>query len=213
MKKYYKIGIAAFSALIFILIGIQLYNKYSFKAKIEPFIKNVSIRLDHQISTLNDKNSKITFKEDIESLEEDIKESDKNIINIKSLDTTADVKASAAAIAYVTSCQNFTRCLLSQSRAQLKTAIAKEYAQRMVKLLGETSYYGLDYAIKSARQASDEFKKDFNDYKLATAEVIKASENLKETRNVASDSFKNDILFNQKDLNEFIKSTNSSLEN
>lgn len=213
MKKLHIVAIAAAIAIVCGIFGVQYYNKYKLKANIEPYVKSVTIRLDRQLVAMLDKSSKITFQEHFGSLEEDIKESDKSSLSIRSLGTETDTATTNNAITYINACQNLTRCLLSMGRSRFKTMVALDHTKRLVNDYENTSSYGLQFAKRALDQSKMDFEKAFAEYKTSIVDVQNAAVHLKDSRQSASVVFKSEYLINPQSLDEFIKFSNSTSGN
>ncbi|MGE0113098.1 hypothetical protein [Aquabacterium sp.] len=99
--------------------GYQEYKVNEFVDIASPHLKNTSIRVAGEIDYMLASNSKITYKELLEKLEEDISEMDKRSLEIQTVASERNKEISLLAVEYVKASQVLSRSFLNHARKAL----------------------------------------------------------------------------------------------
>ena len=187
-------------------IGYQKFKSNEFIDTVTPHLKNTSLRVTNGISHELDVNSKITFKEIFNKLEEDIAEMEKRKLEIQTITNETNKDISSSAVEYIKASQAFTRSSLSYSRKLLAKRSASDWMDRkMEEYKAAAGSYSREYERKSATQAIDDFTKASLEFLDAAPEVLESAKALKTSREIVARTFQNDSLIPQDKLDELIK--------
>lgn len=194
-------------ALTVAIIAVSCFSYYSYTrhqvsvitVAITPKIKNTSIRVNNAHDMVANPESKATYMECFERLESDIKEIDKNIIDVQSVSTSSNALVTTPAVEYMKACNSLVRSMLAEVRSRL-------------------AYVNADDRSKDAERRRNSYNFDlYGEYKNSIPELNKARKkhndavnDLRETANKlipifteVSAIFSRDALISQSVFNTF----------
>jgi len=193
MKK----AIAAVVAVAIVIAGyfaFSAHEQQKFLESIRPHVKNSSLRLANAIRYETEEGTKITFKELFEKLEADVAEIDKRILDVQTIATPSNKEVTDPVLDYMKSSQELLRALLMKYRKRLAFSNAIDWTERAIDEMKTTSYYGMEYAKRTGDKAIKDLEKAQVEYKGAIADVIGATNNMRETYSKVVASLPRDVL-------------------
>jgi hypothetical protein len=192
--------------VILIIAGVFLYkaNQLSqYKAALVPMVKNASIRVTNS-SRLDLAASSVTYKELFERLDTDVSEIEKRVIDVQSATSTATAKISEPAIAYLQSCQEFSRALSQKYRKQFSLSNAIDRSTESVAAAKNSNGYGAQYARERMDRTFVEMTKASKEYNESMTDFLAATKKLKAARAAIVSDFQEDALIPAGQLDQVI---------
>ena len=192
-----KFAIAAAIAIVVAIgsyVGYAKYEQQKFQESITPHVKNASLRLANAVRYETEKDTKITYKELFEKLESDVAEIDKRIIDVQTLATPENKEVTDPVLAYLKSSQELLRALLQKYRTQFSVSSASDRLEREMDDLRNASYYGREYAVKSAQRALKNFEEAGKEYADAATDVFSAAKKMTESQTKVAPFIRSDAL-------------------
>lgn len=181
MKKTIGVSLVVVGLVIGGYFGFLKYRESNLMAAISPLLKNGSIRVNDSVLIEIDPGN-ITFGEAIKKLDENTSEIDKKIIEVQSLDAAVAPAIQSSAVEYLRSAQALTRSLAGLNRKAFSLHSAKKHADEELKEMRASSGYSVEYAVKSARRANDDYRKAIAEYTEQLPEMCDFAKNFKEHR-------------------------------
>lgn len=203
-----KIVIAAAVVLIAGLAGYFGYDSYQqakFTQAATPFVKNSSLRLANGLRYEVASSAGITFRELFSKLEENIAETEKNILQIQTISTPAQKKLADPIITYLQCAQEIQRILVSKYRKHLAAQSALERAQEAVRDLASANRYTRDVYERSSSKALEEASNAANEGKEAMVALAAAAERMKDLADEVREILSADAIIDTSTLDSVIE--------
>lgn len=139
-------------------LGYTEWRKHQLPEAVLPHVKNVTFRVENSLShELRDTN--VTYGELFESLGKHITEIDSTIIDVQSVATSKNRAVVEPVLEYMRAAQELLRAQQSLYRKQLQLNASLEMFSEAVAELRDASYYGYEFARRSADRAEAQSKK------------------------------------------------------
>ena len=191
--------------------GYKHYQRSELIALVTPSVKNASIRVTNASKLETDKTS-ITFKELFDRMEQDTAEIEKRSIEIQSASNKDNAEIIDPAVAYLKTCQDFSRALAMKYRKKLALSNALDRFKDAHDDMGTSNSYTFEYAKKRSDVALKEVTKAMDEAASAEHDFVVAAKNLKSTRAKASALMPEDALVEVSQLDVVIQAYEKSLE-
>jgi len=186
--------------------GYQEYKVNEFVDIASPHLKNTSIRVAGEIDYMLASNSKITYKELLEKLEEDISEMDKRSLEIQTVASERNKEISLLAVEYVKASQVLSRSFLNHARKALAmTSASNSVERKIVAYAASIGTYSTEYERNAADKAMEELRKANAEFLDAIPEVLESAKAFKASREAVAAIFPSDSLVPEGHLAELIK--------
>lgn len=197
------------AAIFLSFSGYFAYNKFKTNEFVNatlPAIKNSSLRVTNLIDNEIGGKSKITYKELLAKLEDDISEIDKRILEIQTITNKQNREISLPAVEYVKSCQVLARSLLNHYRKLLAMRSALDWTKnKMERYKDAIGSYSSEYEKKALEQAIGNMNTAQTELNNSVPELLESAKALSTSREVVAKLFDNDALIPQEKINKFIE--------
>jgi hypothetical protein len=204
MKIALSVALAAV-LLIAAIFGYRFYENHKFLETARPYIKNSTLRLANGLRYETSESTGITYMELFRKLEEDVSETDRNILQIQTASTPTQEPLTSPLLSYLQSVQEVQRALVSKYRKQLDVKSALDRAEEAVVDLRSANEYTRDMYSKASNKAIQEAQRASSEHKEAVAALAASANRLKTSTIKLQSSFSSDVLIDTAVLDAVIK--------